>query len=50
MRAMTERMRLPRLPANAVMLKPRGQTALNKKKLFRDEEHFLEIESSLASS
>lgn len=50
LRAMTERMRLPRLPANAVMLKPRGQTALNKKKLFRDEEHFLEIESSLASS
>eukprot|EP00353_Schmidingerella_taraikaensis_P002311 CAMPEP_0185599476 /NCGR_PEP_ID=MMETSP0434-20130131/82729_1 /TAXON_ID=626734 ORGANISM="Favella taraikaensis, Strain Fe Narragansett Bay" /NCGR_SAMPLE_ID=MMETSP0434 /ASSEMBLY_ACC=CAM_ASM_000379 /LENGTH=101 /DNA_ID=CAMNT_0028228887 /DNA_START=793 /DNA_END=1098 /DNA_ORIENTATION=- len=50
MQAMTERLRLPKLPANAVMLKPRGRSALNPTKLFKDEEDFLEIESSLATS
>ena len=50
MLAMMERLRLPKLPPHAVLMKPRGQTAMNKKKLFKDEAEFLEIESSLDSS
>ena len=48
--AKMERLRLPRLPPNAVVMKPRGQDAVNNDKLFRSEEEFLEVESSLASS
>ena len=48
--AMLERLRLPRLPPNAVLMKPRGQNPLKLTKFFKTEKEFLEVESSLASS
>ena len=50
MLAIMERLRLPKLPAHAVLLKPQGQGVVNERKLFKDEAEFCEIESSLASS
>ena len=41
---------MPVVLPNAVMIKPAGEQVVNEEKLFRDEDDFLSIESSLNSS
>ena len=50
LRLKSERSRLPIVLPNAVLLKPAGAQTVRENKLFKDEEDFLEIESSLNST
>ena len=48
--AKCERLSLPIIPADAVLMKPRNQPAVKWQKFFKDEDDFLSFESSLDST